>query len=879
MRIIRGLAVALVCCAVALAQEALPEDRGAAGLSRALKELRTTATVMHITAHPDDEDGAALTMLSRGQGARVSLLTLNRGEAGANLVSADFFDSLGALRTLELLKAGQYYGVNQYFTNATDYGFSKTVAEAWKKWGGQENVLREVTRIVRTERPDIIVARFTGTPRDGHGNHEAAGVMAQMVFEAAGDPKRFPEQIAAGLPAWQPKKLYIAQRGDDYTIRADSGDYDPVLGRSYREIAREGLVKQRSQGSGSAMAAPGAYSSRYKLAASKVGPAEKEENFFERLDTSLHGAADAAGASSDLIDSMLHIEGDVDAAWDAFTAGKQEEPVVYLTAGLRNLRVARKQAAGKGQLEFLLARKDQQFQNALAQALGLSLTVLVDPAQEATGPFAGFTPVETFDHAIPGQTFTVTASLVNRNRLAINARELGLRAPAGWKVERLSGEPGRVNYNDTLRMKFRVMVPENAEATRPYWRRDSIQEAYYKIDKPELAGRPLPPAPLAGYADYEVENTGASLERAAVVSSLDREGGQIRHTMLVAPALSVQFVREMGVIPAGKRDYSLRVLLRNNVKGAAAGTLLLDLPAGWAAAPAEAKFAFDKEGEEQNIDFKLTLPVGSGGASGATAQAYKIQAVARLNNKDYREGYTTITYPGLERLNLYRPAVHEVRVVDVKVAPGLKVAYVMGSGDEVPEYLDTLGVRPQMLNTIDLATGDLGQFDVILLGIRAYAARNDVKTYNPRLLEYVRNGGTLIVQYQTPEYDNNYGPFPYQQTRGTEETAEEDSPVQILEPQNPVFRFPNQISKADFDNWVEQRGSKFFKTWDARWKPLIETHDTGQEPQKGIWLEAPYGKGRYIYCSLAWYRQLPYAVPGAYRIVANLLSLPKAPAK
>jgi hypothetical protein len=217
--------------------------------------------------------------------------------------------------------------------------------------------------------------------------------------------------------------------------------------------------------------------------------------------------------------------------------------------------------------------------------------------------------------------------------------------------------------------------------------------------------------------------------------------------------------------------------------------------------------------------------------------------------------------------------------VDVKIAPGLKVAYIMGSGDEVPEYLDALGVRPQMLDAASLATGNLGQFDAILLGVRAYAARNDVKTYNPRLLEYVRNGGTLIVQYQTQEYDNNYGPYPYQQTRRAEETAEEDAPVRILEPGNPVFQFPNRITTADFAGWVEQRGSKFFAKWDERWKPLIETHDAGQEPQKGVWLEARHGKGRYIYCSLAWYRQLPYAVPGAYRIMANLLSLPKAPAQ
>ncbi len=871
-----GVLLVVALCVTVFAHEPLPEDRGAAGLWRALKELRTTGSAMHVTAHPDDEDGGMLAWLSRGQGARVSLLTLNRGEGGANLVTADFFDALGALRTEELLKAGEYYGVQQYFTRVVDYGFSKTLDESLKKWG-QENVLRDVTRIVRMERPDVIIARFQGNQRDGHGNHQTAGLMARQVFEAAGDPNRFPEQIAAGLKPWQPKKLYMdnMRENEDWTLRVNSGEYDPVLGRSYYQVAREGLSKQRSQGAGTAIAVPGPFYSYYKLLQSRVGMEQKEVGFFDRLDTTLAGAAREAGADSSRLAAVTQVQGHVDAAVGAFKEGANDEVARHLAAGLRAAREARKQAAGKEQLEFLLARKEQQLQNALRLALGLSLEVLVDPEQEPTGPFAAFVARETFNMAIPGQTFTLTATLLNRSGLRVTPQEIGVRVPKGWKVERVSGEAKPLGSNEKVAMKFRVTVAEDAEPTRPYWRRDSIQEAAYKLDKPELAGRALPPAPVVGFANYEVEGAAASVAHGAEVSSVDRAGGQTRHTLLVAPALSVQFTREMGVIPAGRRDYSLRVVLRNNVKGAASGTVRLELPSGWTSTPAEAKFAFDKENEEHSVDFKLAAPT-SGAAS---SQAFRIQAVARLGNREFREGYTTVTYPGLARVNLYRPAVHQVGMVDVRVAPGLRVGYVMGSGDEIPESLEQLGVHVEMLNTADLATGNLNRFDVILLGIRAYAARSDVKTYNPRLLEYVKNGGTLVVEYQTQEYDHNYGPYPYTQTPRAEETSEEDSPVEILEPQNPVFSFPNKITRADFDGWVEQRGSKFFATWDPQWKPLIETHDTGQAPQKGIWLEARSGKGRYIYCALAWYRQLPYAVPGAYRLVANLLSLPKAPAK
>ena len=876
-----GGVLGILLCAAAAAHEPLPEDRGMAGLWRVLKELRTTASAMHITAHPDDEDGGTLTWLSRGQGARVSLLTLNRGEGGANLVTSDFFDALGALRTLELLKAGQHYGVHQYFTHVVDYGFSKTLDEALKKWG-RENVLREVTRIVRLERPDVILARFRGDQRDGHGNHQTAGLMAGDVFEAAGDPNRFPEQIAAGLKPWQPKKLYRNNirepEKDRWTVRVNSGEYDQLLGRSYYQISREGLSKQRSQGAGTAIPAPGPFFSYYELLASRVGTAENEANFFERLETTLAGAGRAEGAAPVLLAAMVQIQDHVEQAFRAFGSAGQEEVARHLARGLQATREARKFTDGKSHLDFLLARKERQFQSALAHALGLSFRVLVDPEREPTGRFAALAATPTFNMAIPGQTFTLTATLLNRSGLGVEPREIGLRVPGGWTVERLGGETRALGRNESAPWKFRVTVAQDAQPTRPYWRRNTIQEAAYTVDRPEWAGRALPPPPVVGYADYAVDGVAASLAHPAEVSSIDRAGGQARHTLLAAPALSVQFTREMGVIPLGRRDYAVRVAVRNNVKGPASGALKLELPARWTATPAEVPFAFEKENEEQNIDFKIVLPE-LGAAQSETRHPQSIRAVARMGGREFREGYTTVTYPGLERVNLYRPAVHQARLVDVKVAPGLRAGYVMGSGDETPEALEQLGVRVEMLQTTDLATGNLNRFDVILIGIRAYAARSDVKTYNSRLLDYVKNGGALVVQYQTQEYDSNYGPYPYTQTPRAEEVSEEDSPVEILDPQNAVFQFPNKITRADFEGWVEQRGSKFFKSWDPQWKPLIETHDTGQEPQKGVWLEARYGKGRYIYCALAWYRQLPYAVPGAARLVANLLSLPKAPAK
>jgi len=304
-----------------------------------------------------------------------------------------------------------------------------------------------------------------------------------------------------------------------------------------------------------------------------------------------------------------------------------------------------------------------------------------------------------------------------------------------------------------------------------------------------------------------------------------------------------------------------------------AGVLRLTLPAGWRSRPSEAPVAFERENEESRIPFTIEPagPVEQG--------QHTLEAEVAAGGQRWQSSFDEITQPGLESVILSRRAIHRVRTVDVRIASALRTAYITGTGDEVPAALVQLGAAVEFLDAAALATGDLSKYHTILLGIRAYAARQDVKTYNARLLEYVRNGGVLVVQYNTQEYDNNYGPHPYTMTARAEEVSEEDSPVEILAPEDPVFRWPNRITARDFEGWVEQRGSKFWMTWDPAYKPLLATHDTGQQPQTGGWLVARYGKGLYIYCAYSWYRQLPYAVPGAARIFANLVSLgsPESP--
>ncbi|MBI3666690.1 MAG: PIG-L family deacetylase, partial [Acidobacteria bacterium] len=592
---------------------------------------------------------------------------------------------------------------------------------------------------------------------------------------------------------------------------------------------------------GSALARPGPSVSYYKLLASKVGMAEKETSFLERLDASLSSYADV----------FRHVE----AAVRSFSAANPQACVPALTAGLEAVRHLRRTNRDPD-----LQTKEDQFLTALEQALGLSFDVLVEPEHLPADPFAQFRPWETFALATPGQTFRSATFFHSSGRAGIKVKDVELMTPPGWSWRRL-GEN-----------RFEVAVAAEAPATMAYWRRGSIRENLYQIDEPRWFRWPLPPAPVRARLTYFVNGVEASMDREAETSYVDHIGVEHHRALAVGPAVSVRFTSDAGVLPLGQREYSIGCVVRNNFNGLVKGTVWLSLPVGWQSEPGSTPFDFEREKEEANISFRLTAP------QGLEAKEYPIEAVASFQGRAYRSSFTAITQPGLETVYLSKPARRQVRGVDVKVAKGMRVGYVMGTGDEVPEGLRQLALPVDLLDSAALPTGDLSRYNTILLGIRAYAARPDVKTYNPRLLEYVRQGGVLIVQYNTQEYDHNYGPFPYTMGANAEEISEEDSPVEILEPSDPVFRFPNRITARDFDGWVEQRGSKFWTTWDAAYRPLLSTHDRGQAPQRGGWLVARHDKGLYIYCAYAWYRQLPFAVPGAFRLFANLVSLGAADA-
>ena len=893
----------------------LPLDRGVAGLWNMLQKLHTRASLLMITAHPDDEDGGMLTWETRGQGTRTILLTLTRGESGANVMSPDFFDALGLVRTEELLAADRYYGVEQYFSRVVNNGFSKTKEETYQSWS-HDRVLADAVRIVRKTRPLVVTTTFIGGPSDGHGNHQVAGETAQEAFKAAGDPNMFPDQIKAGLHAWKPLKMYarvpmarVTKEGVyDYAthrwapariynyihgewlswqisedVRIPEGEVDPLTGLSYVQISREGLGFQKSQNGGTAIPAAGEMTVAYHRFGSYLPvPSGQEASFFDGIDTPLAGIANLAGSSPPtfLKQALRNINSSVEKAISGFRANEPAAIAPELASGLKQTTALIAQVASSdmdpdAQYDVLheLRIKQKQFDAALTLALNLTIDAVIAPDQADNAAMAGFGGnADTFRIAIPGQQFRVAVQVNNGSKEAIDVKDIRLQTPERehWAVTPEAELTGPLASNKPKKTGFRVTVDLNAVPTRPYFTRPNVEQGWYDIRDEALLGQPFAPYPVTAYAELEYQ--GVPITLAQVVQSVRHVNGEgsLKEPLIVGPAISITPAPAKGIVPIGSPSFMLAVNVTSNVKGAAKSNVHLELPDGWDSAPAAVTFDAARDGEEKRIEFRV-IP------SHVTQRQYSIAALAEYNGQTYREGLRMTGYQGLRPYPIYSASTYRADGVDVKVAPELNIGYVMGSGDDVPQALENLGVHSKLLTAADLASGDLSKFNAILIGVRAYAVRDDLKSNNARILDYVKNGGVVMVQYNTPEFDHNFGPYPYAMTNDPEEVTDETSKMTFLAPRNPVFSWPNKISEKDFEGWVSERGSKFMKSWDAHYEPLLETHDPEQDPQKGGLLYAKYGKGIYIYNAYAFYRQLPEGVPGAYRLMANFISLAKNP--
>ncbi|HEX5431811.1 MAG TPA: PIG-L family deacetylase [Bryobacteraceae bacterium] len=894
----------------------IAENRGAPGLSAVLRSLRTRASVLHIVAHPDDEDGGMLAYETRGQGARAALFTLNRGEGGQNAMSADLYDALGLVRTEELLAAGRYYGVDQYWSSAVDFGFSKTREESLEKWG-HDRVLADAVRAVRMTRPLVLTSVFVGAATDGHGQHQVAGQINQEAYLYAGDPTKFPDQIREGLRPWTPLKVYarvpifqatskgmydyaidkyVPVRFFDYvqqkwstttpstTVTIPEGGYSSANGLTYTQISRTGWGLQKSQNGGGTTPPPSPISAAYHRYGSRVSSPERESGFFDGIDTTLEGIATLAKGDTQFVkDGLAGIQKQADTAWNQFSADRTNGIAPALVDGLKETRALMSAVRGsslaepgKSDVLFELGVKEKQFQTALTMALGISFQATVaPPGNDSSGPFpAARGTVPTFTIAIPGQSFAVETAILNQSPETISLDGMDVKPSGGkdWKIAKRGDVAKTLTGGKGAVTRFTATVPGDASFTRPYFTRPNEEQPYYDLLNPSYRDLSFAPYPLIAHARLTYRGVPFELEQTVQTAESVHGIGIVNHPLIVAPAISVTVSPSAGAVPLGSKSFDFACTVHSNVKGPAQGILRLKLPAGWRSAPPEASFSFARDGDEQTFRFSV-IP-------GSLRPAdYTITAEAEYTGKKYAEGYRLTGYAGLRPYPDYRAATYKAVGVNVKTAPNLEIGFLPGTGDDVPRAMENLGTNVQILSGDDLGQGDLSRYSAIVLGVRAYAVRPDLRTANGRLLDYVKYGGVLIVQYNLQNFDRNYGPYPFVLGSNPQKVVDESSPVKLLEPSSPALNWPNKITEADFNGWVEERGHGFLKSWSSQYQPLLETHDPGQDPQKGGMLLARYGKGFYVYDAFALYRQLPSGVPGAFRLLANLISLGKNPLK
>ena len=848
-------ALLLPCTAApARAQDGAAEYRGAAALGLQLRKLGTTKRVLMIGAHPDDEDTELLAAFALEEGADVAYLSLTRGEGGQNGIGPELGEGLGLLRTEELLAARRVDGARQFFTRAYDFGFSKSADEAFRRWP-REQVLRDAVYVIRSYRPDIIITVFSGTPRDGHGHHQAAGMVAREAFQAAADPARFP----GVLRPWATSRLYQSLRPDmtGATVHVATGTLDPLIGRSPFQQAMASRSRHRSQDMGM-LEEPGPHSRiMLRLFPEGTGP---ETSIWAGLDTTvaLPGPAESATARA-----LARYQQQVQAVRARFNPLEPRASATGLLQALATLRTARDslpRTNGVADLAHDISEEVTQVEAAAVAALGLVVDGVASDALLA-----------------PGQTVDVEVTLWNGGADSVHVRGLSPQMQdRGWSAGPVGPAPemeAAVAPGGLLARQWKVQVPEGAALTEPYFLRQPRDGDMYRWPEdarvPVMA-QPFEPAPLAACGSARVQGMWLSFCTDVTFRDRDLRRGELRRPVMVVPTVSVLLNPPARVLStAAPRPIPYTVRLSAQQPGGIAGAVRLEAPAGWRVEPASAPVRFGRPGEVREVRFTVTPPART------PAGDHPVSAVfVAEDGRRFARGVQLIDYPHVRARPLYHDARSVVRAFDVRVPQGLRVAYIEGAGEEGPGFLENLGITPVLLGEADLGEGDLDRFDVIVVGSRAYEVRMDLAAHNRRLLDWVARGGTMIVQYNKYELVlNHFTPFPLTMAQPHGRVTDETAPVRMLDPSHPVFTTPNRIGEADWAGWVQERGLYFAQTWDPAYAPLLELGDPGETPLRGGLLVARHGQGTYVYTGLAFFRQFPAGVPGAYRLFANLLAL------
>ena len=859
-RLVLFLAVSALVVSPSAAQVGGPlQPPTTGGLPVLLQELRMLGhqkRVLMIGAHPDDEDTDLLVMLTRREGAEAAYLSLTRGEGGQNLIGSELGEALGILRTEELMAARNIDGAQQFFTRAYDFGFSKTLDDTWAHWP-KDSVLKDVVRIVRRFRPQVMVAVFSGTPRDGHGQHQASGWAAQEAFRIAGDSTRFPELwTEEHLAPFAPTKLYIEAwfNPTAATLTLDGGEVEKVSGKTYHQLAMMGRSLHRSQDMGR-LQEFGPNLSRLTFKAARGQASDNGEGwgaFWSGVDTvlrdqdqhllALREAGAAAGRDRRAVTAALT------RAMSSFIRPTALPEVLYgarrfeLQDYIGHLQAARRVASWR--FADLVADRSRY-----APGDAVALTYLARNA--GTDPVA-----DAFSH-------------------------IRLRKSARWGVDDSAGtlpawRTGGLPVGGSVSLSGTAIVPDTLAPTTPYYLAHQRRADLYDWTgaDPELRGAATTPAEIEVYFSVCCQIPDADQLISATASSRirDQAFGEVRHPVVIVPRIGVKLSPGVAVVrttaSGDARDVRADVTLESGLTAPVSGTVTIEVPNGWPK-PTPVPFTLAPSAAA-HVAIRVTVPAGVGDGQ------YPIRAVATdAAGQRYDIGAFTVDYPHIRTRQYTKPATARVEVIELTPPQARRVAYVRGAADKVPEALSAAGLQVTLLDSVALSTADLSTYDAVVIGPRAYEIDSALVRNNDRLLDYARNGGRLIVQYQQQVYlEGSFAPFTL---GGNSRITDENAPVTMLgatptqSALAPVFRTPNAIGAEDWQGWIQERALYCPTNWGQGLNPLLAMNDPGEAPIRGCLLEGKVGRGSYVYTGISFFRELPAGVPGAYRLFFNLL--------
>ena len=835
------------------------QERGASALGAAIRGLGVSGRVLIIGAHPDDEDTQVITWLSRGRHIETAYLSLTRGDGGQNVIGNELGEGLGVIRTEELLAARRIDGGRQFFTRAYDYGFSKNAEEAFTQWP-RDSLLLDVLTIVRAFKPHIIISVFTGTPRDGHGQHQAAGILARDAYDVSGDTVRYPRALTAGHGGWTVSKFYRgatnAARRVDATLILNVGEYDPLLGRSYAELAAISRSQHRSQAFGALQPLGVRFDAVQREASRVAAPqeAKAERSMFDGIDTTWtrfrSGVSGAARAALDSLPAAFA------AARESFDAFAPEKSVPSLARIDRHLRAI---CAVASTNPACVQRGTQDDPTELGAAVSQARTRL----GSALALAAGVTLDATAPRELWGtsQPVPVNPVLYNRGRLPVTVRhaymtvggasaELDL-VPVGVAPDSsFTLRTDSLRFGRTSSLRWLVLPRRGAMFDHAISGRD---EAHYDADAVVCFDVRV------GEPSFEV--CGAIVRRFA-----DQVLGEIRRAVAAVPDVSVLLDQQLQYAPARvpiERD--LRVQLRSASDGERVVRLEVKLPQGLQADSAVRSVTLPGGGAAHTVTYRIRgqLPPGR----------HVVDVAATEGGRTFAEGYTTIDYDHITARRVYRPSRMTIEAVDVATTTGMRVGYVSGVSDNSAGALEQLGIAVTPIDPAALAQTDLRGFTAIVVGPRAYETQPALVANNAVLLDYARRGGTLVVQYGQYEMQQaGIMPYPITINRPHDRVTNENAPVAILDTTAAILHAPNRITARDFAGWIQDRSLYMPRTFDPQYAPVLALSDPGEPPNRGALLIAPLGQGTYVYTTLAFFRQLPNGVPGAARLFVNLLA-------